>query len=91
MLIKFSSAEKEKSRVEKKRDATLTPCVTKHSCRSLVPTFRGLPLVAPYPWPLQKYELFPIRKRDIDVLTFFPDKKPPRCITADGGGCHITY
>lgn len=59
MLNYFSSAEKEKSRVERNWVTTLTPCDTKHICLSLVPTFRGRPHVAPYPWPPQKYELFP--------------------------------
>lgn len=58
MLNDFSSAWKEKSRVERNWVTTLTPCITKHVCRSLVPTFRGRPPVAPYPRPLQKYELF---------------------------------
>lgn len=58
MLNDFSSALKKKSRVENKWVTTLTPCVTKHFCRSLVPTFRGRPHVAPYPRPPQKYELF---------------------------------
>lgn len=91
MLNHFSSSENEKSRVERNWVTTLTPCVTKHICLSLVPTFRGLPLVAPYPWPPQKYELFPNWKTKIDDLTYFPYEKPPWCITAGGGGCHITY
>lgn len=91
MLNYFSSALKKKSRVENKWVTTLTPCVTKHFCRSLVPTFEGRPHVAFYPRPPQKYELFLNWKRVIDVLTYFLYEKPPWCITADGGGCHITY
>lgn len=91
MLNVFSPAWKVKSRVENNWVTTLTPCITKHICRSLVPTFRGRPPVAPYPRPSAKVEKVSEVKKENRRFNIFSIQKSPRCITAGGGGCHITY